>query len=354
MDIIETDDVRLMFDPKGGLISDVIFNPGSRHISPLHKAPWVGRNEEVDAGIPAIERKLAGDFFCAPFAQASADVPLHGWTANGDWDALPGETQAGLGRYRLRQDVHGGMATKEIRLISGHPVVYQTHTITGGTGRIPVAHHAMIHVPGGATLSFSDKAFGSTGLCAPEPEPSRGRSVLAYPQTFASLSAIRKSDGSMADASCYPFETGHEDVVVLTEKQNSPFGWSAALAAKEGFIFFAIKDARVLPHTVLWMSNGGRLYPPWSGRHTAVLGIEEAAVCFHLPDENTTDADVPLGLDLYPARTTEIRYAFGAIEVPTGWASVSGMSLADGELIISNETGRRRAIPFDDRFLRDG
>ncbi|WP_426131475.1 hypothetical protein [Pararhizobium sp. PWRC1-1] len=351
MDIIETDVVRVVFDPEGGVIAEVIFKHGGRQISPLHKAPWVRDNEQLNTGIPLIERKLAGDFFCAPFALPSAEVPLHGWTANGDWAASPDAQQAGVGLYRLRQNVQGGLATKEIRLHPGHPVVYQTHTITGGTGTIPIAHHTMLHVPGGVSLSFSDKRFGSTGPCAPETDPSRGRSILAYPQTFDTLSSIRKSDGSVTDASRYPFETRHEDVVVLTEKQGASFGWSAALAAKDGFIFFSVKDALVLPHTVLWMSNGGRAYPPWSGRHTAVLGIEEAAISFHLPDTHTADMNVALGLDLAPGRTTKIRYAFGAIEVPSGWTRVSEISLADGVLIISDEAGRRCTIPFDCRFL---
>jgi hypothetical protein len=84
-----------------------------------------------------------------------------------------------------------------------------------------------------------------------------------------------------------------------------------------------------------------------------VLGIEEAAISFHLPDARTSDLDVALGLDLGPGRTTKIRYAFGAIEVPRGWTRVSGISLADDVLIISDEAGGRCAIPFDSRFLGD-
>ena len=48
--------------------------------------------------------------------------------------------------------------------------------------------------------------------------------------------------------------------------------WRAA----DGFVFFAVKDAQILGQTALWMSNGGRYYAPWSSRHLAVLGIEEA------------------------------------------------------------------------------
>jgi hypothetical protein len=206
-------------------------------------------------------------------------------------------------------------------------------------------------VPGGASLSFSDKKFGSTGPSPTETDPSRGRSVLKYPQTFDTLSSIRMSDGSVTDASRYPFQTSHEDVVVLTEEQGAPFGWSAALAAKDGFIFFSVKDAVALPHTVLWMSNGGRAYPPWSARHTAVLGIEEAAVSFHLSGARSGNMDVTLGLDLAPGRTSQIRYAFGAIEVPRGWTRVSHVSIAHDRLTISDVNGERHTLPFDGQFV---
>jgi hypothetical protein len=31
----------------------------------------------------------------------------------------------------------------------------------------------------------------------------------------------------------------------------------------------------------MWHSNGGRHYAPWSGRHRAVLGLEEVTSSFH-------------------------------------------------------------------------
>ena len=57
-------------------------------------------------------------------------------------------------------------------------------------------------------------------------------------------------------------------------------GWSAAVAAADGFVFFAVKDAQMLCQTSLWMSNGGRFFAPWSSRHRAVLGIEEGTTFF--------------------------------------------------------------------------
>ena len=50
----------------------------------------------------------------------------------------------------------------------------------------------------------------------------------------------------------------------------------------ERFVWFALKDPRILRKTVLWISNGGRHYPPWNGRHINVMGLEEVTAYFHL------------------------------------------------------------------------
>lgn len=354
MDIIATDGISVVFDPKGGVIDDVIIScDDGRELHPLHKAPWTRISGPLPDSVPLIERRLAGDFFCAPFAMTRRPgVPLHGWSANGDWQRASGSTQGmAVGLYNLRQDIEGAKLTKEIRLRPGHPVVYQTHTFVGGTGHIPIAHHAMLHVPGGARLSFSGKTSGRTGPVPPERAPTRGRSILAYPQEFQSLTSVRQCDGKFIDATFYPFDQNHEDVVVLTEKASASLGWSAAVAAQDGFVFFGLKDARILPHTVLWMSNGGRYYSPWNGRHTAVIGIEEAAVDFHLPDEVIAGAAIPTGLPLDPERTTMVRYAFGAIPVREGWTCVSEIVVSNGHLTLTDVSGDKLPLPFDDRFF---
>jgi hypothetical protein len=209
----------------------------------------------------------------------------------------------------------------------------------------------MLHVPGGAQLSFSPKGAGRTPPAAPETDPARGRSILAYPQRFDALTAVRRADSSVADASFYPFDRRHEDVLVLSEMPGAVLGWSAALARQDGFLFFAIKDARLLPHTVLWMSNGGRDYPPWNGRHIAVIGIEEGAVDIHLPASRTGDSDepgeeLPTGISLGEGRTTTIRYAFGAIPAPKDWTKVRDIRVAAGSLTLTDIGGDTRTVPF--------
>jgi hypothetical protein len=252
-------------------------------------------------------------------------------------------------RYRLEQSVSGAELVKEITLVAGQPIVYQRHVFRGGAGHIPIAHHAMIRVPGGARLSFSPKAFGKTPNGAPETDPARGNSIFAYPQTFTSLRAVKLRDGRTVDASRYPFDDGHEDISVQAEAPGAKLGWSAAVAIGDGFVFFAVKDATRLPETILWMSNGGRSYSPWNSRHRAVVGIEEAATAMHATGDlggagSTSSAGLATGLDL--GGETAIRYAFGAIAVPSGWSEIARVEAAEDLLTLHDIGGGSVALPF--------
>ena len=363
MDILSADGISVRFNPAGGIIHEVVIETGGQTLRPLHCAPWVRNGEALPDNVAPVERQLAGDFFCAPFAVAEPDIPIHGWAANGAWEhAGTVEAQDGgvTAEYKLHEPVAGARLTKRITLYPGQPIVYQTHIFDGGVGRLPIAHHAMLHVPGGAKLSFSPKSAGRTPPGAPETDAVRGTSILAYPQEFSSLSSVRRSDGTFVDAGMYPFEKGHEDLIVLSENAENRIGWSAAVAREDGFLFFAVKDARMLPQTVLWMSNGGRYYAPWNSRHIAVLGIEEAATALHLMPEDQRDRDaapdgqaVPVALHLSPLRSTAIRYAFGAIPVPTGWSEVIDIKLEFAAVTLTDCGGDVRIIPFNGRYFDD-
>jgi hypothetical protein len=356
MDHISAPGIEVRFDPLGGVIDDLAIQSGGVSLHPLHRAPWLISGETLPDHIAPVERKLAGDFFCAPFGRSAPDMPIHGPAANGAW-RNEGQSAAGDGavtaRYELGQAIHGARLTKEIILRPGQPIVYQRHVFEGGVGHIPVAHHAMVHVPGGAALSFSPKEFGCTTGSPLEPDPARGRSMLQYPQRIETLAQTALADGGAADASFYPFAERHEDFIALVEAQGRRTGWSAALARKDGFLFFALKDAAALPETLLWMSNGGRDYAPWSGRHTAVLGIEEAATSFHVNGERAgaKDNHRVTGVELGDGRTTVIRYAFGAIPVPAEWTRVSDIQLGNAAIRLTDEGGESISLGFDTDFF---
>jgi hypothetical protein len=356
MDQISAEGISVRFDPNGGVIDDVEFSFGGTTLHPMHRAPWLVSREALPDHVAPVERKLAGDFFCAPFGRSAPDVPIHGLSANGLWRGA-GQIIAADGsvstRYELSESIHGAKLTKEITLRPGHPIVYQRHVFDGGSGHIPVAHHAMVRVPGGAALSFSPKEYGRTTNSPLESDPARGRSLLKYPQRIESLAKVALADGGVVDASTYPYAQRHEDFIALVEEEGARIGWSAALAAKDGFLFFAIKDAAALPETLLWMSNGGRDYAPWSGRHICVLGIEEAASSFHVNGERAggRDAARATGVELRVGAQSVIRYAFGAIPVPPTWTRVANMEVMNETLKLIDASGDSRTFAFDGGFF---
>ena len=215
----------------------------------------------------------------------------------------------------------------------------------------------MIREPGGARLSFSVKDFGATPSTPQESDPARGRSLLAYPQRFDGLADVGLADGTRRDLRAYPWAEGEEDFLTLFDPPEAGVGWSAAVAAADGFVFFALKDAGVLCQTSLWMSNGGRHYPPWSSRHRAVLGIEEATA--HFGDGRVVSSAangfaaagyrtaLPLGGEIC------VRYALGAIPVPDGWREITGLDLGGGTLTLTDIGGGTAQVPFDTSFLDD-
>jgi hypothetical protein len=354
MDQISAQGIEVRFDPLGGVIDDVAIENGGMTLRPMHRAPWLVSGETIPGYVAPVERKLAGDFFCAPFGRSAPDMPIHGWGANGTWESQ-GQAIAADGavtaRYGLREQIHGARLAKEITLRPGQPVVYQRHIFEGGSGHVPVAHHAMVRVPGGAALSFSQKAFGRTTNSPLESNPARGRSLLKYPQRIESLRRVELADGGFADASHYPFAGRHEDFVALVETEGARIGWSAALAQRDGFLFFAVKDAAALPETLLWMSNGGRDYAPWSGRHTAVLGIEEAATSFHVNGERAGGTDAARATGVQLGGTNVIRYAFGAIPAPERWTRVADIQLGNAAIQLTDEGGESISFGFDKAFF---
>jgi hypothetical protein len=361
MERLEAKGISVGVTPLAGMLEGLRIERDGQSLAPLHRAPWVGHPEEIGADSAPHLAVLEGDFFCAPFGKTDEEgVPAHGWPANGTWserEVVRGADGAVTGRYHLAERVRGARVTKEITLRPGHPVVYQRHVLEGGEGRISLAHHAMIHVPGGARLSFSAKDFGATPTTPQESDPARGRSIFKCPQEFESLAAVGLADGRTVDMRRYPFAEGHEDFLMLFDPTDARLGWSAAVAAADGFVFFAVKDAQVLGQTAIWMSNGGRSYAPWSSRHLAVLGIEEA--CCHFGDGRLvsgapnafTERGYRTSVALAPEDAVVVRYALGAIPAPAGWSEIANVRVEGGALTLTDVGGETRTLPFYPDFF---
>lgn len=349
--------IALSLDLANGHIASLAIEAEGRALQPLHRAPWIDSGETMPEGTSPGLARLSGDFFCAPFSRNDIEpAPGHGWSANAPWellsdDAIPGGRHA---RFRLSRTIFGATVEKELVLRDGHPFVYQEHRLIGGGGGISVSHHLMTHMEEGALLGFSPKRFAVTPGTSLEPDPSRGRYALAYPAQTADLSAFPLADGGTVDLHAYPPSERHEDFLTLAEQEGRALGWTTVSRHAERDMLLVLKRPDVLPVTMLWMSNGGRDYAPWNGRHTGVLGIEDARASSDghtasLGDNELTRQGVPTAFEL--GGEIVVRQAFGAIPLAQTHVPVADVRMEAERVVIAFADGTKRELPFDGSFL---
>lgn len=346
--------ISVSFDPDFGILERFTVTDGARNIAPLHRAPWVGTDEVMPEALDPHLTRLGGDFFCAPFAASDNGSPLHGWPPNSAWTVsacgmMTGGAQLGA---QLQRPVRGARLSKTLTLRDSHPFVYQSHDFTGGTGRITASNHANVSVPNGAFIRTSPKRVWETPASAPEPDPTRGRSLLSYPaksQDPRRFPAV----GGPVDLTVYPWGRAHEDVVFGIEAAGRALGWTAITRPAEGDLFLSLRNAHDVPVTTLWHSNGGRDYVPWSGRHFGCLGVEEGAVETHLAFTAPNDLAGRGTLKLHEDTRTRMRHVIGAIDWPGG-APVADITVHEDILRVAGDDGTIREVPIDGAFLRLG
>ena len=102
--------------------------------------------------------------------------------------------------------------------------------------------------------------------------------------------------------------------------------------------------------TMLWQSNGGRDYAPWSGRHFGCLGVEEGAADHMLGVSTEADLAGPGALTLRSGGSVSMRHAIGAIAWPSGDPVRDVEQRSDG-LLVTGVGGSSRLLEFDGGFF---
>ena len=120
-----------------------------------------------------------------------------------------------------------------------------------------------------------------------------------------------------------------------------------------GDLYLSLRDPRRVPMTMLWHSNGGRDYAPWSGRHFGCLGVEEGAAEHMLGLSTEADLAGPGALTLRPDGIVEVRHVIGAIAWPSE-EPVADVALEGGTVVVHGEGGARTRVPFRAAFLDGG
>ena len=347
---LSADGIEVVFDASLGMIRDLVVTVDGRRMSPYARAPWrdlPASDPRFPADMAPHLARLSTDFFCAPFAADDIEgAPGHGKTANSRW-RLADRSRSGAevrARFELDATIAGMSVSKILLLIDGHPFLYQQHVLAGADVDIPVAHHAMVDASGGVDLSTSPKAFAETPPTPLEPDPSRGRSLLAYPARATDLGAFPMADRTSSSLLSYPIGQRHDDFVMLVDQldQPDPLGWAIAHRRGHGDSAILAKSVARLPQTMLWFSNRGRDYAPWLGQHADVLGIEEAC-SYSLHGWSASVAPNPLSASGVPTSVT-VR---GDEPVAISFA----MGVAPGAVEYVDGVFRRSAggavVPFD-------
>lgn len=362
---LKTDCAEAAMTRRGGHLGPVTFRCGDQRFEPFATPPWI--NEKLPSSIPTVARLLRGDFFCMPFGVNQTLYhgeahPVHGETANAVW-AFESGSPLHL-HLSMRTSIREGRVDKIIQLAGGETTIYLQHVISGMSGRMTFGHHPNLRVPDGmsARMSVERFLFGQVFPGRFEDSARGGYSILRPGARFTSLSRIPQIDGAWADFSVCPALEGYDDLVLLASDRRRRVSWTALSIPNAGYVWFALKDPRVLPSTVLWNSNGGRYYPPWNGRHRRVIGLEEVVAYFHLglaesaKPNALSRSGVPTYLELKSSRPTVVNYIMGIAQIPKRFDVLRKVRIAPNQKSIElvAQSGIAVRAKVDVSFLAKG
>jgi hypothetical protein len=362
---LASDVVEAFLTREGGKLGPVTFQLEGKRVQPFAIAPWA--EEKLPPDSPAVLHGLRGDFFCMPFG-ANARTwhgerhPLHGESATGRWRVESARQDAGGAEMvaTLKTRVRPGLIRKRLRLAAGQTVIYCRHELSGFSGSMCLGHHAMLQFPeeeGSGHIALSPFRFGQVSPLPFESPAAGGYSALKIDAPFRSLAKVPLAEGGFADLTRYPARGGFEDLVMVTARP-ARLAWTTVSFPRQGWLWFALKEPRTLASTVLWHSNGGRHYPPWSGRHRGVLGLEEVTAYFAFGLAESCSPNplsrrgIPTSLRLDPQTTLGVNYVMGVTALPRGFDTVRRVAFGKNSVEFVAGNGRRARQTVDLDFFR--
>jgi len=302
----------LELDPVGATIADAVFCIDHRQVRPFFKNPWRHDPCEMDN----LTRHLGGEWPCVPFGVAHppqgmpadwrCDAPgpdryqadwhpadwhqhAHGFGAHSVWSLIQQDTQTALAEITYPETSPVTGLRRCVRLVSETEIQLDLEIDARRDAKIPVGLHPVLSLAnaaqGTALLEVAGEQTAWTFPQEVEPE----RSHLQPDQRNVPLSSLLRSDGAPVDASCLPFPTPSEDLVLLS----APGGRVTLVRPDLGYRVDVQWNDSDLPSCLLWLSNRGRDYAPWNGRVCAV-GIEPVAAAFDLGIQHSISANTPL------------------------------------------------------------
>lgn len=362
---VSTPEVDLAVTVLGGHVGPVTFHLPHRDFEPYSIPPW--HAEELPRDIPPVVRVLRGDFFCLPFGRSvppfrDEEYELHGETANEPWSFEALERGEDFVRLQLEMTtrIWPGHVRKLLTLRAGQHALYQEHVLSGFQGPMTFGTHPNLkfgHRCACGLVSVSPFALGMTYPDDFEEPAQGGYSALKPACEFTSLEQVPLARGGMADLSRYPVNPGFEDVAMILADPSLDRAWTAVVFCEHDCLWLTLKDPKVLRGTLFWLSNGGRHYEPWRGRHTGVLGLEEATSFFGLGLTESvepnlfSDRGFSTYVEMEPDRPLSVRTVTVVAPVEHGCGKVLAVHQERDAVVVEFEHAAPRKVAVDPTFV---
>ncbi|MBN9309279.1 hypothetical protein [Devosia sp.] len=286
----------------GGMVGPTLFVlPDGRQVAPFQVAPWA--SEPGGDALPGILRRLRGEWPCVPFGSDADRAPFGGWpgsSAAATVDAFP----HGYGsNHEWRFEAgEAGRITLAIDYPEDHPVRALRRTVTPDPGvaaldfeleidmrrdcTLPIGLHPSFRLP--AKLGAMQIEVGSDVSGMTFPGPVDASSIFDQGALLEPWHDVPLRQGGRLDLRRVPLPQATEELVQLLDLPGRAAMWNTA----EGYRVRLAWNPDHYPSALLWLSNRGRTFAPWNGRHLA-LGFEPICSAFDL-GQQVSAADNPI------------------------------------------------------------
>ena len=348
---LENDRIRIMTTVQNACVLPYFLFRDGREICPYWLAPWW--NDRLYDDGSTISSTLRGNFFC--MERKGLQGYEHGRCANSPWELDGVEDKQDRKVMKLRfSDPDGGWIEKHLEIRNDDTAVYETEILKGFSGEFTYNTHPCLKVPKECFAASLDGNWK-------EMQTANGKLLDTEGGTYSRLPALtRITDrkkvttvyGEEVDLGRHPQPKGTIDLLIADTDATDGLGYAVFANPEEGYLYYQIKDAKVLPNTMFWLFNGGRHFAPWNGTTDGCLGVEEMSGRLFIFDEDFPDRPDRYMIPFEEGKDLSVRQVYGVVPLPEGERSIRASRLTDKGILVSFEGGTEAQITVDISFFR--
>jgi hypothetical protein len=363
--VVQSDTVRMAITHLGAHMAPVEFcTDGRDPVQPYYVSPWQCEKHTVPDG--RSEAILRGDFFCLPFGHAEREVgtPSHGNTAGARWSLEGFQSRNGVHELRvhMKNALQSATVTRQFFLRDEENVIYDQTTIEGLEGMYTFGHHAVLRVPASQSsllLSTSRQLYGMTHPNRSNNSEGRAPHLLASGASFGAINSVPplSSGSSNIDCSTYPSRRGFTDLLQIgVQAEKGQPAWTATVNTDEGYLWFSLRNQKLLPSTIVWMENQGRSGAPWNSRNCS-LGLEDVCSYFDTGSELSgaanafSDRGIKTVQEFRRDVALRVPYVQGTARIPRGFARVRDVHCDESSATFTDSNGLQISVSLFTGFL---